>query len=76
MNRPDQDTLKAIGRLASTHDFMRVVDWLKGEHTDAVKALVECPTVPRVHQLQGTAQALGDILQAIRSAQPALPHVG
>lgn len=70
----DKQQTNALARLAQLPDFQVFMQVIETDKADLFKTLMVSRDQVHVHQLQGSAQKLEDILQTIESAQQAHAH--
>jgi hypothetical protein len=68
--------LTALDRLSGSHDFGVVISWMKAEREDRINKLLLNSNTVSVHQDQGYALALTDILQLATTARESLSSLG
>ena len=67
MMQPSIDVIKALGALDGNRDFGVFMDWLKANYESEVEKLIAQPNTVLVHQSQGYAMCLKDIIRAVTS---------
>lgn len=70
--RAPHEVCRAIVRLENDPDFKVFVGWLEEERNNSITDLLSNASPVHVHQLQGEAQCLTDILQSVMTAQTAI----
>lgn len=63
---------RAIVRLIGDPDFKTFLQWLEDEKAENIQALLQSQNTVSIHQMQGSAQLLTDILQAVMLAPNAV----
>jgi hypothetical protein len=64
----DEETNRVAARLLNNQDFLVFMRWLEDQQAKALSELLEAQATPVVHQLQGEARMLANILQSVRAA--------
>ena len=70
------DSTRALTNLSAHPDWLALIAWFDQNREREIENLLRAHDPVRVNQLQGYCNALGDFLQAARSATPSLPHLG
>lgn len=68
--------LAAVDRLSGNQDFLTLIAFMESQLKDRTFNLISGVTPVLIHQDQGYAQALMDILQMISSARESLSSLG
>jgi hypothetical protein len=74
--RATPEVEKALATLVAHPDFVRFIEWLREEESTAVDAVLDCTQPVLVHQLQGRASVLRDILRPVTATNLSLPRLG
>lgn len=74
--QPSVDVIKALGVLDGNREFGIVMDWLKSNYESEVAKLIAQPNPVLVHQSQGYAMCLADIIRTVTSNNSVLSRLG
>jgi hypothetical protein len=73
---PTVDVIKALGSLDGNRDFGIFMDWVHAAYQKEVEQMLVQPNPVLVHQAQGYARCLADILRSVTTNQTALNRLG
>lgn len=73
---PTPEVIKALGHLEGSREFGIFVDWLRSRYQTEVEQLLSQPNPVLVHQSQGYASCLADILRSVTTNNTALSRLG
>jgi hypothetical protein len=73
---PTPEVIKSLGALDGSRDFGVFTDWLQAQYQKEVEQLMSQPNPVLVHQSQGYARCLADILRSVTTNQTALARLG
>lgn len=74
---PEPNVSRALNLLCEQHDFVLILQWIERSKFAELENICGVQEPVRVHQMQGYALALADILRAARSANRTLAaHLG
>lgn len=73
---PTPEVIKSLGSLDGNRDFVVFTDWLQAAYQKEVEQLLSQPNPVLVHQAQGYARCLADILRSVTTNHTALARLG
>lgn len=76
MVSPDITVLRAMERLSANADFRCLTAWIGESLKESIEQLLVSASTVSVHQCQGYASALTDILQSVTTAREAIASLG